>query len=92
MQSGIRYSEDVIPISDLKINPGRIIDQVGKTNRPVLVTSRGRGVAIVESLKDYEVKTEEHEFLRGVVRGLMDIEEGREISLVDVKKHFGMSE
>jgi prevent-host-death family protein len=91
MQSGIRYSEDVIPISDLKINPGRIIDQVGKTNRPVLVTSRGRGVAIVESLKDYEVKTEEHEFLRGVVRGLMDIEEGREISLADVKKRFGMS-
>ncbi len=91
MQPGIRYSEDVIPISDLKINPGRIIDQVGKTNRPVLVTSRGRGVAIVESLKDYEVKTEEHEFLRGVVRGLMDIEEGREISLADVKKRFGMS-
>ena len=53
MQSGIKYSEDVIPVSDLKVNPGRIIDQVGKTNRPVLVTSRGRGVAIVESLKDY---------------------------------------
>lgn len=91
MQPNIKYSEDVIPISDLKVNPGRIIDQVGKTNRPVLVTSRGRGVAIVESLKDYEVKTEEQEFLRGVVRGLMDIEEGREISLADVKKHFGMS-
>ena len=56
MQSGIKFSEDIIPISDLKVNPGRIINQVEKTHRPVLVTSRGRGVAIVESLKDYEAK------------------------------------
>jgi hypothetical protein len=56
------------------------------------VTSRGRGVAIVESLKDYEAKAEDQAFLRGVVRGLMDIEEGKEISLADVKKRFGMSE
>ncbi len=34
-------------------------------------------------LKDYELKTEEQEFFRGVVRGLMDIEERREISLAD---------
>ena len=92
MQPVIKYSEDVIPISDLKVNPGRIINQVDKTHRPVLVTSRGRGVAIVESLKDYEVKVEEQAFLRSVVQGLMDIEEGKEISLADVKKHFGMSE
>jgi prevent-host-death family protein len=92
VQSVIKYSEDVVPISDLKVNPGRIIDQVDKTHRPVLVTSRGRGVAIVESLRDYEEKSEEQAFLRSVVQGLMDIEEGREISLADAKKHFGMSE
>ena len=56
MQRGIKYSEDIVPISDLKVNPGRIINQIDKTHRPVLVTSRGRGVAIVESLKDYEAK------------------------------------
>jgi prevent-host-death family protein len=88
---GIKYSEDIVPISDLKVNPGRIINQIDKNHRPVLVTSRGRGVAIVESLKDYEAKTEEQAFLRGVVRGLMDIEEGKEVSLADVKKRLGMS-
>ncbi|MEN6320246.1 MAG: type II toxin-antitoxin system Phd/YefM family antitoxin [Syntrophaceae bacterium] len=92
MQSGIKYSEDIVPISELKVNPGRIINQVGKTRRPVLVTSRGKGVAIVESLKDYEAKEDEKAFLQSVVRGLMDLEEGREVNLVDVKKRFGMSE
>jgi prevent-host-death family protein len=92
VQTGIKYSEDIVPISDFKVNPGRIIDQVDKTRRPVLVTSRGRGVAIVESVRDYEARAEEQEFLRGVVRGLMDIEEGKEMSLADAKKHLGMSE
>ena len=38
-----------------------------------------------------EGKTEEQAFLRGVVQGLMDIEDGREISLSDVKKRLGIS-
>ncbi|MCG6538075.1 MAG: type II toxin-antitoxin system Phd/YefM family antitoxin [Syntrophales bacterium LBB04] len=91
MQSNVKYSEDIVPISDLKVNPGRIVNQVDKTSRPVLLTSRGRGVAIVQSLKNYEAKEEEQAFLRGVVQGLMDLEEGREMSLADVKKRLGLS-
>jgi prevent-host-death family protein len=90
VNSNIKYSEDIVPISDLKINPGRIISQIDKTRRPVLLTSRGRGVAVVESVKDYEEKAEEQAFLRGVVQGLMDIEEGREISLAEVKNRLGL--
>ncbi|NTU41872.1 MAG: type II toxin-antitoxin system Phd/YefM family antitoxin [Nitrospirales bacterium] len=51
---GTKFSEDVIPLSDLKINPGKVLSQVTETHRPVLVTSRGRGVAVVQALKDYE--------------------------------------
>ncbi len=92
MQLNIKYSEDIVSISDLKVNPGRIVSQVDQTSRPVLLTIRGRGVAIVQSLKDYEAKAEEHAFLIGVVQGLMDIEDGREMSLADVKKHLGLSD
>lgn len=91
MPSIIKYSEDIVSITDLKINPGRILSQVDKTHRPMLLTSRGRGVAIVESVKDYEERTEEQAFMRGVVQGLMDIEEGREISLPEIKKRLGLS-
>lgn len=87
----IKFSEDVVPLSDLKVNPGRVVSQVDKTHRPVLLTSRGRGVAVVQSLKDYEEETEERAFLRGVVQGLMDLEEGREMTLEEVKKRLGLS-
>lgn len=89
MKSGIKFTEDIVPVTDLKINPARIISQVDQTRRPVLLTSRGRGVAIVESVRDYEERTEEQAFLRGVVQGLLDIEEGRDISLSEVKKRLG---
>jgi prevent-host-death family protein len=91
MPLNVKYSEDVVPISDLKVNPGRIVSQVDKTRRPVLLTIRGRGVAVVQSLKDFETKSEEQAFLLDVIQGLMDLEEGREMNLSDVKKRLGLS-
>lgn len=84
----IRFSEDVIPLSDLKVNPGKVVKHASEAHRPVLLTSRGRGVAIVQSLNDYEKSDEERAFMKGVIKGLMDLEEGREIGLVDVKTHL----
>lgn len=85
------FSEDIIPVSDLKINPGRVITQVDKTHRPVLLTSRGRGVAVMQSVKDYEAEVEERAFLKAVVKGLMDVEEGRTVSLTEAKKRLGLA-
>jgi prevent-host-death family protein len=86
-----KFSEDVLPLSDLKVNPGKVVSQVKATRRPVLLTSRGRGVAVVQALADYETNSEERSFLRGVVRGLMDLEQGRELELAEVKRRLGLS-
>ena len=83
-----KFSEDIIPISDLKINPGRIIKQIQKVHRPVLLTNRGRGVAVVQALHDYESDVEERAFMKAIVKGIVDLEEGRELSLADVKEHL----
>jgi prevent-host-death family protein len=91
MQTSTKFSEDIVPLSDMKINPGRVVNQVDKTRRPVLLTNRGRGVAVVQSLKDYETETDERAFLRDIVQGLMDLEEGREMNLAEVKKRLGLS-
>ncbi len=49
-----KFSEDVIPLSDLKINPGKIVNRANDTHRPILLTSRGRGIAVVQGLEEYE--------------------------------------
>ncbi len=90
MKTSVKFSEDIVPLSNLKVNPGRVVSQVDATHRPVLLTNRGRGVAVVQSLKDYEAEAEERDFLKAVVQGLVDVEEGRTMSLADVKKRFGL--
>lgn len=86
----IKFSEDIVPLSDLKVNPGRIVKQVAEARRPVLLTNRGRAVAVVQSVPDFEENQEEAAFMRGVVKGLFDLEEGREVGLDDVKKRLGL--
>ena len=85
-----KFSEDIVPISDLKVNPGKIVRQVQEVHRPVVVTSRGRGVAVMQSLLDYETVQEEQTFLKAIVKGMVDLEEGRELSLDEVKKELGL--
>ena len=85
-----KFSEDIVPLSDLKVNPGRVVHQVDETRRPVFLTSRGRGVAVVQALAEYEAEVEERAFLRDVVQGLMDLEEGRETDLLEVKQRLGL--
>jgi len=84
------FSTDVVPLTDLKINPGRIVKQVGEVHRPVLLTSRGRGMAVIQALDDFEAAEEERDFLRAVVQGILDLESGRETELQEVKRRLGI--
>lgn len=85
-----RFSKDVIPLTDLKVNPGRVVKHVTEVHRPVLLTSRGRGVAVVQAVTDYEAAEEERAFMRAVVTSLADIQDGREFSLAEVKARLGI--
>jgi len=86
-----RFSEDIIPLSDLKANPGKVIRHVSESHRPVLLTSRGRGVAVVQDLRDYEKAEEECSFMRAVVKGMVELDQGRETPLAEVKKRLGLT-
>jgi len=85
-----KFSEDVIPLSDLKVNPGRVVNRAKDNHRPILVTSRGRGVAVVQGLEEYEKNSEERQFLKAIAQGLMDIKEGNELSLDEARKKLGI--
>lgn len=88
----VKFSEDVIPLTDVKVNPGKLVKQVVDSHRPVLLTSRGRGVAVLQGVADYEAGDEERCFMRAVVQGMLDLEEGREVSLADVKQQLGLDD
>ena len=86
----IKFSEDLVPLTDLKVNPTRVVKHTTEVHRPVLLTSRGRGVAVVQSIGDYEKAEEERDFMRAVVEGLSDLEAGHEVSLDGARTRLGL--
>ena len=86
----VKFSEDVVPLSDLKVNPGKIVTRANENNRPILVTSRGRGVAVVQGLEDYEILEEKVAFMQAVAKGLMEAKEGKVTDLTDAKRMLGL--
>ena len=85
-----KFSEDVVSLSDLKVNPGKVINHANDSHRPVLLTSRGRGVAVVQGLAEFEKNSEELAFVKAIAQGLMDIEEGKTVELEEAKKRIGL--
>ncbi len=86
----VKFFQDIIPLSDLKVNSGKIVSRAQDNHRPILLTSRGRGVAVLQGLEDYENLQEECSFIRAVTLSLLEIKAGKEQSLENVKKKLGI--
>ena len=54
------------------------------------MTSRGRGVAVLQGLEDYEMREEKVAFMQAVAKGLMEVKEGKVIDLTDAKRILGL--
>ena len=86
-----RFSQDIIPLSDLKINPGKIAKQAKDSHRPILLTSRGRGIAVMQGLEEFENHEEERAFVKAIAQGLLEVKEGKEQAIDDVKRKLGIN-
>ena len=86
----IKFSEDIVPLADVKVNPGKVIRRTKESHRPILLTSRGRGVAVMQSLEDFEFAEEEKAFMRAIVSGLSDLDNNRQVNLDMAKKRLGL--
>lgn len=67
---GTRFSEDVRSVTDLKLKAAEVVDQVRRTRRPILITRRGRGVAILLDLEVYEKLADRVAFIEAVEEGI----------------------
>jgi len=85
------FSQDIIPLSDLKINPGKIANQAKDSHRPILLTSRGRGIAVMQGLEEFENHEEERAFVKAIAQGLLEVKEGKVQTIDDVKRKLGVN-
>lgn len=76
-------SEDIRPISDLKAKGSEIVTHVTDTQRPVILTRHGRGVAVVLAVEEYERlqrASDDRALIAALREGERDFEDGRVVT------------
>ena len=63
------------------------MNQTKNTRRPIILAIRGRGVAMMQRFDEYEKK---QRFVKAVAVGLMEVREGKELELDEVKAKLGL--
>lgn len=73
----VRFSEDVVGLTDLKTSAKRVVEHVVRTRRPTLIARRGKGVAVLVELSEFERMQDELAFRKAVEAGAQAADAGR---------------
>jgi prevent-host-death family protein len=77
---------NIVPVSDLRQDAATVFKKLQGSSEPLVVTQRGRAVAVIQSLDAYEKSERERELLRLLAAGEREIAAGAGHSLSAVLK------
>ena len=83
----LNLEADIQAVSDFRANAAGVLKQVKATGRPVVLTQRGRGAAVLVDVGAYQKILDEMELMRDIIAGLEDAAAGRVSSSADVRDY-----
>jgi len=84
----VRVDEDIRPLSEFRAGVAKFVKQIHETRRPMVLTQRGRGVAVLVDVHEYEKMQERLEVLEQVYRAEEQIANGDGISHEEAKQRI----
>ena len=82
----IKIDQDIQPLSEVRTGMANFIKQVHDTKRPVIITQRGKSVAVLLDVHEYEAMQERLELLTDVQISLNQLESGEGITHKDARE------
>lgn len=76
----------LVPLTDMKRQPGKVLDTLRQERAPMVITEHGRAAAVLLDVATYEAMTRRADILKGLEEAERDIAEGRVHSWEEVKK------
>lgn len=70
-------SEDIIPIGEFKAQASRLLRQVSRTARPLVITQNGKPAGVLLSPVEYDRLCDRERFLESVAFGIAEAAQGR---------------
>lgn len=77
---------DIIPVTDLRQDAAAVFKRLQSGAGPLVVTQRGRAIAVIQSIEAYEQAEHERELLRMLATGEKEITAGDGHTLASVLK------
>jgi len=74
----------IIPVTDLRQDAATVLKQLQDSDEPLIITQRGRAIAVLQSVEAYEKGEHERELLRMLANGEREIASGDGVSLSSV--------
>lgn len=84
----VRVDEDIRPLSEFRAGVAKFVKQIHETRRPMVLTQRGRGVAVLIDVQEYEKMQERLEVLEEIYRAEEQIANGAGVSHEDAKSRI----
>jgi prevent-host-death family protein len=66
--SKVRVDEDIRPLSEFRAEVASFVKYIHETRRPMVLTQRGRGVAVLMDVHEFELMQERLEILEDIFR------------------------
>lgn len=74
--SRIHFDQDIQPLSEFRAGVASYIKQINETRRPLVITQRGKGVAVVLDVAEYEAMQEKIELLEEINKAELQLSNG----------------
>lgn len=78
--SRVRVDEDIRPLSEFRASVATFVKQIHETRRPMVLTQRGRGVAVLVDVQEYERMQGRLELLEEIYQAEEQLANGEGIS------------
>lgn len=82
----MRYSDHIKPISYLRSNTARIVEELNDTRSSMIITQNGEAKAVLQDIVSYEETQETLALLKILALGQKQIKEGKVFSFEDVEE------
>lgn len=83
--SRIHFDQDIQPLSEFRAGVASYIKQINETRRPLVITQRGKGVAVVLDVAEYEAMQEKIELLEEMRTAEAQLASGLGVSYEDAR-------
>lgn len=86
--SRMRVDEDIRPLSEFRAGLASFVKRIHETRRPMVLTQRGRGVAVLMDVHEFEAMRERLALLEDIYRAEEQLDAGEGVPHGDARQRI----